>query len=435
MNTLAKQLNETIEKGNPHLLEMMSQIGLNLFFPKGILTQGAEAKEKAYHINATVGIAKEQGRTMRLDSIMLPLRDIRPAESLTYAPSFGIPALRQMWQQKIFEKNPSLGGKTISLPIVTCGITHGVSVFADIWIDPGDVILLPEMMWGNYTMVFGVRKGAAIQQFSTFNQQGGFNLASLEDKIKAAADKHKKIVVILNFPHNPSGYTITRREAETLVKILTDAAASGTNIIAATDDSYFGLFYEEDTLKESPFALLADQHPRLLAVKLDGCTKENFVWGLRVGFVTYSCRIEGDPAPVYDALEKKTAGCVRGSISNASHLSQTLVLKSMQDERFPEEIREKFDILKQRAGRVKKVLADPKYKEAWDVYPFNSGYFMCIRLKSVNAEALRVHLLKKYGIGLISLGERNLRIAFSCIEESEIAELFDTILKGVQELD
>jgi aspartate/methionine/tyrosine aminotransferase len=137
---------------------------------------------------------------------------------------------------------------------------------------------------------------------------------------------------------------------------------------------------------------------------------------------------------VYDALEKKTAGCVRGSISNASHLSQTLVLKSMQHRRFPEEIREKFDILKQRASRVKKVLADPKYKDAWDVYPFNSGYFMCIRLKSVNAETLRVHLLEKYGIGLISIGERNLRIAFSCIEEGEVAELFDTILKGVREL-
>jgi aspartate/methionine/tyrosine aminotransferase len=107
----------------------------------------------------------------------------------------------------------------------------------------------------------------------------------------------------------------------------------------------------------------------------------------------------------------------------------------MQDENFRDETREKYDILKRRASRVKKVLAHPKYKDAWDVYPFNSGYFMCIRLKSVNAETLRIHLLEKYGIGLISIGERNLRIAFSCIEENEIPELFDTILKGVKELE
>ncbi len=434
MNPIAQQHTRVIEKGNPHLMEMMSHIGQHLFFPKGILSQGAEAREKAYRINATIGIAKEQGGIMHLDSVMTTLNNLRPKESLTYAPSFGIPALRKHWQQQIFNKNPSLAGKTISLPVVTSGITHAVSVFADLWVDPGDVILLPDMMWGNYNMIFCVRKGATLSQFSTFNKTGGFNLRAFEDKVKAEAAKHKKIIVILNFPHNPSGYTATHGEAEAIVNILTDAAATGANIIAATDDAYFGLFYEEGTLNESLFAQLTDQHPRLLAVKLDGCTKENFVWGLRVGFVTYGCRVDGDPLPVYDALEKKTAGCVRGSISNASHLSQTLVLKSMQDENFQDETREKFEILKRRAGRVKEVLAHSKYDDAWDSYPFNSGYFMCIRLKSADAETLRVHLLDKYGIGLISLGQKNLRIAFSCIEEDDIPELFDTILQGINDL-
>jgi hypothetical protein len=52
----------------------------------------------------------------------------------------------------------------------------------------------------------------------------------------------------------------------------------------------------------------------------------------------------------------------------------------------------------------------------------------------VNAEDLRVHLLDKYGVGLISMGKENLRIAFSCLEESEIPELFDIILQGAKEL-
>ncbi len=59
---------------------------------------------------------------------------------------------------------------------------------------------------------------------------------------------------------------------------------------------------------------------------------------------------------------------------------------------------------------------------------------MCIRLKSVEAETLRLHLLEKYGVGLISLGPKNLRIAFSCLEEEEIPVLFDLILKGVEDL-
>ncbi|MGM0454278.1 MAG: aminotransferase class I/II-fold pyridoxal phosphate-dependent enzyme, partial [Thermodesulfobacteriota bacterium] len=177
-----------------------------------------------------------------------------------------------------------------------------------------------------------------------------------------------------------------------------------------------------------------DRHPRLLAVKLDGATKENYVWGLRVGFITYGCPVNGATEELFDALERKTAGCVRGNISNSSHLSQSIVLKALQDPAYPAQKQEKYDLMTRRAKAVKAALADPKYSSAWDVYPFNSGYFMCIRLKTVKAEPLRVHLLDKYGVGLIALGEHDLRVAFSCLEETDVRELFDTVLQGVLDL-
>jgi aspartate/methionine/tyrosine aminotransferase len=435
MNPLAAELNQIIVNANPYLMEMLSDIGKKLFFPKGILSQSAEAKEKAHKINATIGIAKEEGRTMYFKTVMESICDLRPSESITYAPSFGIPALRKVWQTAQLQKNPSLKGKPVSLPVVTSGITHGVSTFADLWVDPGDVIVLPEMMWGNYTMIFSVKRGAAIVSYPIFDQSGGYNIEALEAAIKTQAQSHGKVIVLLNFPHNPTGYSISKDEGARIAHLLHDIAAAGTNVIAVTDDSYFGLFYEEETLKESLFALLSGLHPRLLAVKLDGATKENFVWGLRVGFITYGCSVAGDPGPLYDALERKTAGCIRGTISNASHLGQSIVLKSMQSERYPNEKDEKHTILKRRAERVKAVLSDPKFNAAWEAYPFNAGYFMCLRLKTVDAEALRQHLLDKYGVGLIATGKENLRIAFSCLDEQDIPELFDIILKGVQELE
>jgi aspartate/methionine/tyrosine aminotransferase len=318
--------------------------------------------------------------------------------------------------------------------VVTCGITNGVSIFADVWIDPEDVVIIPDMMWGNYSMILSVRKKARIRNYSVFTEDGRYNTKALEEAVKDEADKNKKITVLLNFPHNPSGYSVTKDVADEIVRILKTTAESGTHVIAVMDDSYFGLFYEEDILKESLFAKLCGLDPNLLAIKLDGCTKENFVWGLRVGFITYGATAENDTGILYDALEKKTAGCIRGNISNASHLGQSLVLKSMQKDKYPLEKADKFEILKARAKKVKEVLADAKYKTAWDVYPFNSGYFMCIRLKNVSAEKLRVHLLETYGVGLISIGETNLRIAFSCIDEDDIPTLFDIILQGVEEL-
>ena len=158
------------------------------------------------------------------------------------------------------------------------------------------------------------------------------------------------------------------------------------------------------------------------------------MWGLRVGFITYGGSFNGDTTPLFDALERKTAGCIRGTISNASHLSQTILLNSMQNENNPAEKKAKFDVLMARAMRVKAVSRDPKYADAWEVYPFNSGYFMCIRLKTVDAESLRIHLLDRYGVGLISLGESNLRVAFSCMEEADVEKLFDIIFQGVKDL-
>ncbi len=436
MNPIAKELNQIITAGNANLMAMFSDVGQNLFFPKGILTQSAEAKEKAHKFNATVGIATENGQTMHLPSVMQAVDGLTPENALTYAPSYGLPELRHVWREALIRKNPSIQTtEAISLPVVTCGITHGVTVFADVWVNPGDVIVLPDMMWGNYNMIFCVRKGARIEQYPLFNESGGYNLETFEQTVKRQAEQRGKVIVMLNFPHNPSGYTITLEEADRIVAIFTHLAESGVNIIAVTDDSYFGLFYEEDTLKESIFARLCNLHPRILAVKLDGATKEDFVWGLRIGFITYSAKIDDDAEAVYDALVKKTAGCVRGTISNASRLSQALLLKAMQNETYEAEKQAKTAILKARAQCVKKVLADPKYHEAWDVYPFNSGYFMCIRLKRHDAETLRRHLLDQYGVGLIAIGEKNLRVAFSCLDEPQIPELFDIILQGCHDLD
>jgi aspartate/methionine/tyrosine aminotransferase len=434
MNPLAAELNEVIQKANLHVYEMLSEVGKNLFFPKGILTQSAEAKEKAHKFNATIGMATEKGRTMYLPSIMTMLSGLEPEETLTYAPSFGIPNLRKAWKDGLLEKNPSLATLKISLPVVSHAITHGLSVVGDMWVDPGDVIILPDKIWGNYNLIFSVRRGARIVQYTLFDNAGRFNLKSFEECVRSEAKKNKKIIVLFNFPNNPTGYTPSPEEAKTMAEILMDLAHLGTSVLAVTDDAYFGLFFDDHVLKESIFTGLVNKHPRLMAIKLDGATKENYVWGLRVGFITYGACLTGDHDGVYNALERKTAGAVRGSISSASHLSQTITLRSLKSGSYKAEKEDKFQIMKERAMEVRRVLAQPKYRDAWDPYPFNSGYFMCLKLKTVEAEPLRVHLLNKYGVGLISLGKQDLRVAFSCVEKKDVQELYDIILQGVKDL-
>jgi len=133
-------------------------------------------------------------------------------------------------------------------------------------------------------------------------------------------------------------------------------------------------------------------------------------------------------------MEIKTKEVIRGTISSGSNLSQTVILKSLQSEVFDSEKQEKYELMQCRANKVRQVLDKEKYHTHWDYYPFNSGYFMCLRLKTVDAEELRVHLLNEYGVGTISINSTDLRIAFSSVEERYIEELFERIYKGVLDL-
>jgi aspartate/methionine/tyrosine aminotransferase len=429
MNPLVKQLNDTIARENAHVFEMLSDLGKAIYFPKeGILSQSAEAKAKANKFNATIGTALENGQPMHLKVIQDTLSAYAPKDLYEYAPPAGKPELRTKWRAKMLEENPAIKNKNISNPIVTNALTHGLSIIADLFAGPGDAVIYPDKNWENYELTFGIRRGSDIINYPLYNEAGRFNANALREAILSQKGKGKAIVV-LNFPNNPTGYTPGPEEGNEIVEAILAGAEAGINVIAVTDDAYFGLFFE-DSLQESLFGKLADLHPRVLAIKVDGATKEEYVWGFRVGFITYA----GASDTLLNALEQKTMGIIRATISSGPHPSQTFILHALNSPDFAAQKQEKFDIMKRRANRVKDLLDSGKFQGAWTYYPFNSGYFMCLKLTKVDAESLRQHLLSRYGVGTIALGQTDLRVAFSCIEEENLEELFNTIYQGVQDL-
>ena len=176
---------------------------------------------------------------------------------------------------------------------------------------------------------------------------------------------------------------------------------------------------------------MADIHENVLAVKIDGATKEDYVWGFRVGFITYG--IKGGSEDLYHALEMKTAGAVRGNISNSSNLSQSLLLHAFESPDYNDQKHSKFIIMKSRYQAIKDVLSDDKYKEYFTALPYNSGYFMCVQLaEGLDGEAIRDILINKYSIGIINLNNI-LRVAFSAMAASDAKELFEGIYNACKD--
>lgn len=427
MNPQAQSLNEVIASKNQAVFDLLSERGKNIFFPKkGILAQGAEAK--GTRINATLGTAiEDDGTPMRLESISSKI-DIDPAKAFLYAPSFGRPDIRKRWQAMIAEKNPRLKGVTISMPIATNALTHGISMAGYMLLDEGQEILVPNLYWGNYNLALQNAYGAKIVTYNLFKNDA-MDIDSLSEALLAEGDKK---VMLLNFPNNPTGYSPTESEMKALVEAIRNAGEKGKKIAVICDDAYFGLVYEKGVDLQSPFAYLADLHENVLAVKVDGPTKEDYVWGFRVGFITYA--VKGGDAQLYEALENKTAGAVRGNISNASNLSQSLLVQAFESPTYSAEKKAKLAIMQSRYNAVRNTLKDAKYAECFKPLPYNSGYFMCIKpADGIDAEQLRLLLIEKYSIGTININGL-IRIAFSAVAESDIKPMFDGIFEACKEI-
>lgn len=426
LHPLATSLNDVLLRDVSAVFALLSEKGREAYFPvHGVLSQGAQAD--GTRINASIGIALEDdGTAMRLPSIAKRI-DLPPNDVFPYVGAYGKKTLREEWQKQQRMKNPSLHTAT-SLPVVTDGLTHALSILGYLFLDAGDEILLPEPYWDNYSLTFVAPTGAKLRPFPLF-VGGGFNVEGLRGALAECGDK---CVLFLNFPNNPTGYTPTVNEARAIVECVRERAERGGTTLVILDDAYFGLVYENDIFRESLFAPLSKLHERVLAVKVDGGTKEDYAWGLRVGFLTYAGKGMSDAA--LHALEDKTAGVVRGTASNASHLSQSLLLEALRSPTYAAEKSQKFDLLQSRYSTMKRLLTVARADDLFTMLPCNSGYFLCLELAiDLDAEEVRQLLLREYDTGVISLGNL-LRIAFSSVPEAQMPELIENIVSACRTL-
>jgi len=134
MDVIAKEINNILKEKSSTIFSLLSDFGKEIYMPKGIITQSAEAKLHAYECNATIGIAKENGGPMYLSAIRKFFNNLNPSEIFPYATPFGLPELRKLWQEKIISEN-NIEGKSISLPVVTHALTNGLMLIGDIFVE------------------------------------------------------------------------------------------------------------------------------------------------------------------------------------------------------------------------------------------------------------------------------------------------------------
>lgn len=346
--------------------------------------------------------------------------------------SEGLPEVRRLW--RAWQRrgvNPDAGTKKpSSLPIVTVGLSHGLSLVADLFGGEGRAVAIPRPYWGNYRQAFAVRTGSRVLTAPGY-VDGCYNVRAIAEALAEVPDG-EPAVAILNLPSNPGGYSLTPAEREAVRTSLLEEAERRP-LVVICDDAYAGLVYEPDVPRASLFWDLIGSHSNLVPVKVDGATKEFSFFGGRVGFLTFALDPDSDEAR---ELEGKVAMLVRSGVGAPIATSQRVLLEALRNERIGEEVERVRLLLEGRYRALKDALAaaDP---ELLAVLPFNSGCFALVELPErlgLTSEQVRLHLLEHHETGLISLDPRYLRIAHCSVDAEALPELARRLERGIAEL-
>ncbi|HKH44986.1 MAG TPA: aminotransferase class I/II-fold pyridoxal phosphate-dependent enzyme [Thermoanaerobaculia bacterium] len=424
------EINALLRDGAPALFRALSSLGQRVYFPPDVPGQSAEARGKA--INGTIGqITDGRGGAVPLPSMAAALSGLSSEDqsrALLYSPVEGIPEARQRWRawqrRGVAEEIPS------SLPLVTAGLTHSLSIVADLFGGEGRPVAIPRPFWGNYRQTFSVRTGAEVKAAPGY-VEGRYNTRAIAEALDGVPDG-EPAVALLNLPSNPGGYSLTVAERNEVRESLL-GVAERRPLVVVCDDAYAGLVFEPDIPRESLFWELIGAHPNLVPVKVDGGTKEFSFFGGRIGFVTFACEPESGAAR---ALESKVKTLVRSTIGSPVATSQVLLLQALRKEGIETEVEAVRTLLEERYRALQGALAtvDP---ELLTVLPFNSGCFALVEIPGklgITSEQARRHLLEHHDTGLISMEPRYLRIAHCSVDAAALPELVRRLEQGVREL-
>lgn len=395
----------------------LSEYGRRVSFPRGILAQAQEAQEAEFR--ATIGqMTTTDGFAQPLSSLSDQVRALSREQAFLYSPPGGFPQLRQLWAER--------QGQTSAdhTPVVTAGITGGLSALARLFCDKDTDLVLPSPYWGNYKAIFQEEHSPRVVTFPFFNSMGQFNVTGLYG---AMGEVRNKAVVVMNFPGNPTGYMPLHEEIPEIVSALLTCKKP---LVIICDDAYEGWTYDEKARSNSLYwALRPAINPyKQFLVKADGVSKSLLFFGGRVGFLRFGCAPEAG-----EAMEDKVNAITRATMSVPPSISQAVVMQALRDHRTPllfqqrvSELRKRWEVLDESL----KLLEPTSFK----ALPGNSGFFRLLRCPDgVRAEDVRQALLD-LSVGLVAVDERHLRIAFSSIEAQRLPELVSRILRVAESI-
>ncbi|MBC1706308.1 aminotransferase class I/II-fold pyridoxal phosphate-dependent enzyme [Listeria welshimeri] len=215
-----------------------------------------------------------------------------------YTPNAGMPELLAA-ASTYFKEKYDLSYKDNEI-IVTVGATEAISVALQTILEPDDEVILPDPIYPGYEPLITLNKARPIKIDTT---ETNFKLTP--EQLRAYITPKTKALII-PYPSNPTGVSLTKEELLALAAVLKE-----TGIFVIADEIYSELTYHQEHVSIAP--MLRDQ-----TIVINGLSKSHAMIGWRIGFLL---------AP--ENLTKEMLKIHQYSVTCASSISQKAALEAI----------------------------------------------------------------------------------------------------------
>src|SRR3989454_2863043 len=315
----------------------------------------------------------------------------------SYTSNLGLLKLRQAvsgYVEKHFRVQYDPGKQIL----ITVGVSEALDIALRAVVNPGDEVLYHEPCYVSYSPSITMAHGVAVPV--PCSAEAGFALSA--EAIEKAVTPRAKVVV-LNFPTNPTGGTMTRAELLKIADVLLRH-----NLLVITDEIYAELTFEGEHVSIASLPGMGER-----TIFLHGFSKAYAMTGFRIG---YAC----GPVEIIEAMMRVH----QYSMLCASIISQEAALEAIQNgEPDTAEMREQYRLRRNVIVKAFNDMGLPCHMPRGSFYAFP-----CIESTGLSSKDFAVKLLEEEKVACVPggafgpSGEGYLRCCFAtALDQIEVA--------------
>jgi len=411
---------------------MLSKKLINKKLGQGAFAMARQVKElkkttdNSKIINSTIGTFFDDNENLLIfDTVEKIYKELPPVDIFGYASGVsGSAEYKEAVKKDILSNHLDLFTQTKTYIDVTAtaGGTGAIHNTFKGYAEEGDTILLPNFMWEAYINL----SQANNLNYQTYNlfSNNSFDLKDFSEKILTLIKKQKKIIIVINDPcQNPTGYSLSFEEWESVIEILKKASSYG-EVVLLNDIAYIDYDFRGKELSRKHFSLFANLPKNILVILAYSMSKSFTCYGLRSGAqIAISSSQE-----VIEEFSYSSEFLCRTSWSNISKGGMSILSEVFNNDNYLNEIDtnrlEWVKLLKERA----KVFLENAEKENLNHCPFKGGFFITIPI-SEHKEKILKYLIEK-NIFVLPL-KNGIRVAICSVPTEKLKKLPKEIKKAI----